>query len=89
MKALRDINHSLRQQRFSQLLMQSIGKAVFWGESSGSLGSVNANQQEGLLAWLMCNYSFYSHRGQFCGVKPHCVAEATTLQSGMTMAPLL
>ena len=28
-KVLGDINHSLRQHRFSQLLTQSIGKAVF------------------------------------------------------------
>lgn len=68
--------------------MQSIGKAVFWWKSSGILGPVKANQQKGLLAWLMYNYSFHLHRHHFRGVKLHSVEEATTLQSGMTMVPL-
>lgn len=41
--------------------MQSIGKAVVWGESSGSLWPTKANQQEGLLTWLMYTYSFHLH----------------------------
>lgn len=64
-----------------------MGKAVVRGESSGSLGPVKAYQQEGLLAWLtLTTVSTYT---EDCSVVLNLtLAEATSLQNGMTIVPL-
>lgn len=78
-------SHSARHQRFSQLLMQSICKAVCWGEDLWR----PVYKKVYLLVWCLTYSCHLCKGGHLWGAKPHSAfGEATVSQSSMTVVPL-